>query len=356
MERDNDIRTDLEQSQGAERKAFAPLEGRNVPMTFKATRQYLTQAPKLERTLFSDLLKDAGINTEESYILESLPDGISEVDLAYFTIAIQQKLYNTSYLYGNEDINSGISRNHTKYISQLWGDDAYSGEINITLNELCNLMGIEKPQNIERRSKKKLLHALDKHRVGIYYTNSKGEKRAYESYLCRILETDKSLKKEKEGATTFHLWIHPIFAAGIANNFAELRQDTIPNYVKNLRANGLRRDFASIQLLKLIVCQDARKPFSIPFENLLKKIGLWETYKKNPKRTRAKLPKYFKALQDTGVIVGEPQQTTMGDGSIGFIFTPNPNYIRKRKTVINALTDAAGETKKKSKGKSKSKE
>ena len=349
MERDNEIRPDLEQGLGIERKSFKRIEGRSLPKTAKLGRPYLLQAHEVEPNLFTELMKSEEPNEEDVKLTMEPISGVSEVDLAFFTMAIQQKIYNVSYLYGNAD-NTGVSIIKNQRLSQQLGEPVYSGELYLTLNELCELMGMPNPQNTERQDVIKLLEAIDKRKViATFRKNGKNVK--YRGKISSFLE--EITIDEETKSTTLHLWVNPILIYGATNNFAEIRQDTIPVFVKSLKDNGLRKSVPAANLFRLLICQDRRKPFVVSIENLLQNIGLWKAYKVTKKRTLGKLSKLFKVMEDTGIITGEPQQTTMGDGSLGLIFTLNPDYIRPQKKDKSLLPDDAGTGKKRSRRRTK---
>jgi len=332
--REKDNNTDRETkksiiSEGKEAVAFTfePITGRHVPQTYKVARQYLTQAPQVEN-LFSKLMeRELGKDGGESYLISGL-DTISKTDFAYFTLAAQQILYNQSYLCGNEDTNSGISREIASKTRALLGDSIdhhlFSGEIIFTLNELCRLMyGEPQPQSIIRKRVENMIKTLHKEPIKVTWANGD----TTETYICNIRRRD---YRKKDGAVAYRLWLSPIFTENVKRNFAELPQDALPRLMDSLKKNKIQRTFAGAQLLKLLSCQDKRKPYKVGLDKLLNTLDRMEAFKKNKTRTIKDLWKLFKVMEDIGIITGLPREIDLADGTRGFVFRLNPNFVRPK--------------------------
>lgn len=318
-------------SKGIEEVGFKPIETRHTPNTFKAARRYLTQAPEVERNLFTQIMEKEATMAEAERGdvvvsgLEKLRGDISKTDIAYFLFAVQQILYNQSYCCGNEDINSGMRRHKSKSLSERYREDFYTGDIVVTINELCYLMwGTTQPWDWQRKEVIDIIEALHSTPLEINWVNGIRKGSYRKTPICTYNDC---FYNSKDNSLTYVLRLSPIFSDDVKRNYALFPQDALPRLNNTLKGERINRSFAALQLLRYLSRQDNKRK-AVSVENLLKELDLYKAYKKNRKRTMADLQKLFKVMENIGRIKGQPKQTTLGDGSLGLIFIINPEYAR----------------------------
>lgn len=283
-----------------------------IPKSFKAGRDYTVQSNDVEKNLFSDLIKQEA----SSYVVSGLPRVVSELDLSAFLFASQQILYNQSYIAGNTINNSGISQTLAKKITEATGIEQYSGEIVATLNEICKLAyGTKEPSTQQKKAMKALIDLLHTTPVEITYSNG----RKVKAYMCVKMYED---YRPEDNALAYNLHLNPILCQS-NKGWAELPQ----NIMFRLSEATKRRTPAHIKLLRQLSMQDKRKPFAIAIDDLLKRLGMWEAYKEQKKRTLNQLNKVFGDMVKIGIITDTPKQGTAANGVQTFIFTLNPNFV-----------------------------
>lgn len=261
---------------------------KNLPATFKMGRIVANKAGSIEHSIYE--------NAKGS--------GVSEFDLACYSFALAQALYNQSYQCGNTDINSGNQR----VTANMGG---YEGHIFVTRNDLCRYaFGVGNPSFKERKKMDHITNVVHRMPVKI-----KMRGKANEVPLC----SQKGPAITDKGAVAYHLVIHPIFCQNVKNNFAELPQDImlrLSNVVK-------RKTTAHIRMLRLLACQDKSKPLTRTIKAIVEYLGLAEAYKINKQRTIKQIKNCLDVMKEIGMLSGYLSE----EDNITCNF--NDNFLRK---------------------------
>lgn len=258
-----------------------------VPDTFKVGRDAQLQLSKVEHTLFEKVEQEKAAN----YIISGVTRKISESDFLSFQFAVEQILYNQSYIKKNLKTNSGLTQTQAIAMTEESGSTFYVGNIVATLNDLCRLAyGVAEPSTQQRAAMSSLIDTLHNNPVVIQYPN--GYTR--ESVLCARMDTFKG----KDGAITYNLHLNPIFCSNVERNFAELPQD----FMYKLNQSTERKTAAHLRLVRLLSMQDKRKPCVRYIPALVEEIGMGEQYKNQRTRTENQLRKMFEAMVNVGIL------------------------------------------------------
>lgn len=256
-----------------------------VPDSYKVGRDAQLQLSKVERNLFTDMEeKESG-----NYIISGLGRKVSELDFTAFSFAVGQLLYNQSYLSGNLDTNSGISKKKAKIGKNT---DQFSGEIVTSLSDICRLAyGVDKPDFRQKTTMSTLIDTLHKTTAKIRYPN--GDE--LESHLCLTMN---KYTREKDGAVLYDLFINPIFCSRVAENFSELPQDIIVRLSKATK----RKTEAHYLLIRLLSLQVKGRIFIRTIDVLLKELNLEAAYKEQRARTEKQLLSIFATMVKIKII------------------------------------------------------
>ncbi len=299
------------------------LDKQPEPPFFKVGRDAVLQLSKLERDLFTDMEETESGN----YIISGLTKQVTELDFTAFTFAIGQILYNQSYKSGNEDLNSGISRKRNNKISQQIGAEYYTGEIVVSLNELCRLAYGAEPTTEIKKKMAALIETFDKIPVKIKFPN--GDTR--ESRLCATME---KYTREKDGAILYKLYLNPIFGSRIISQYGELPQDVIAMLDKSCKEERQRKQAAHYLLIRWLSIQDKRQPHKLYIETLIHELRMEAYFKEN----RGKAEKQLLSVCNTMVGIGilrsyDTEYTIIGRRrrirSITFLLNPHYNRLDK---------------------------
>lgn len=294
------------------------------PPFFKVGRYAALQLSKVERNLFTDLEeKESG-----NYIISGLGKKISELDFTAFTFAVGQILYNQSYKYGNEDINSGFKREMDEATEET-GETLYLGNIVASLNEICQLgYGVEKPTTEHKKRLSAVIDTLDKNPVVITFPNT-GDK--LESKLCSFINR---YTRAKDGAILYHLILNPIFGSNIQKQFGELPQNVIASIEKSCRRKKQRKQAAHYLLLRWLSVQDKRVTHKLFIGTLVQELRMEIYYKKNKGMAERQILSMCDTMIDIGILNQyEVEYTQRGNRkSINSItFHLNKDYTRTTK-------------------------
>ena len=294
----------------------------NLPSTFKTSRDAGLQLSKLERDLFTDMEeKDSG-----NYIISGLNKKVTELDFTAFTFAVGQILFNQSFLHGNEDINSGIARKKSSQLSKDTGETYYSGDISVTLKELC-LKGYGADTSENRKRMDTLIDTIHNVPVEIKFPN--GHKR--ESILCARMSKE---TRPEDGAIEYELHLNPIFGSRIKSSFGELPQDVIKQLDSACKKKKQRKQPAHYLLLRWLCLQDKRTPHTLTIDTLLTELRMEDTYREQPTRTEKQLLAVCETMKDIGIL-SDFQATYRTSGKRNRLakitFTLNPAYLREPK-------------------------
>ena len=293
---------------------------KSLPTSWKMGRDAALQLAAVERTLFTDLEERESGN----YIISGLTKKITELDFTAFSFAVAQILYNQSYLSGNKDINSGISRKKNDIISEQIGAAAYSGVIVVTLNELCRLgYGVAEPSTEHKKKITALINTLHKTPVKIKFPN--GDE--LENYLCWIIS---KYTRAKDGAILYNLKLNPILGSRIQNQFGELPQDITERLSKATK----KKSVAHYNLIRWLSVQDKRYTHTLYIDKIISILRMEEDYKKNRSRADKKLLSVCESAKKIGILSEyTAHYATTGKGKYiqSIDFQPNPNFIRGQK-------------------------
>lgn len=302
-----------------------------LPKEQKVARTLITQAHKMQADLFSVLEeKKQATYPDGSIVYSALPSLISEYDFRAYILAAQLTLHDQSYICNNLEegkgkkktiINSGARRE----ISNLQSGDGtplYNGNIVVSLNDLCRVgYGIpdgKDPVTSQRNNMRKAIEVLDSNPIGMILPNG-DEKR---TYLIKIMEV---FKRKKDGAEMYHLVLNPIFTSN-AKGYGTMLRGATTRLSKYLASKGKTgkagKSAAHYAFLQLISIQDKRKEWHISLENLLQNLNLLEQFKKDKKRTTAKLESIFEAFYSIGLLQERPEETIPSTGIYSFKINP----------------------------------
>lgn len=287
-----------------------------VPDSYKLGRDSTLQLAKIERNLFTDMEeRDSG-----NYIVSGLNKKVTELDFTAFSFAVGQILYNQSYQSGNVETNSGISKTISRKMSKTFEEQAYTGDIVTSLNDLCRLAyGVEAPDQRQRKTMSTLIDVI--HSTPVTIQTPKGAK--IESILCACMEKYTA----EDGAISYNLHLHPIFCHGVANNFAELPQDL----TKRLSGATKKKTLSHYRLIRLLSNQDKRKPFVRTIAQLLADLALDEAYNKDRGRTEKQILSVIDSMKDIELLSSYDIEymTIRNKKAIGKItFHLNRDFIR----------------------------
>ena len=287
-----------------------------VPDSYKLGRDSTLQLAKIERNLFTDMEeRDSG-----NYIVSGLNKKVTELDFTAFSFAVGQILYNQSYQSGNVETNSGISKTISRKMSKTFEEQAYTGDIVTSLNDLCRLAyGVEAPDQRQRKTMSTLIDVI--HSTPVTIQTPKGAK--IESILCACMEKYTA----EDGAISYNLHLHPIFCHGVANNFAELPQDL----TKRLSGATKKKTLSHYRLIRLLSNQDKGKPFVRTIAQLLADLALDEAYNKDRGRTEKQLLSVIDSMKDIELLSSYDIEymTIRNKKAIGKItFHLNRDFIR----------------------------
>lgn len=294
-----------------------------LPPTFKKGRELTLQLAKVERDLFTEIEEQQSGN----YIIRGLELSVSPVDLEAFCMAIGQELYNQSYLYGNTEQNSGISRRIAEKLQIGTGISYHMGEVIVTLNDICRKgYGVENPDKSQKKAMEALIKTLDKHEAHITFSDGN----TLDAKLCVTL--NKYTDHKNGGAITYHLILNPIFCNKVATSYALYPQDVTLRLSKAIAKRKGKKTAAVYKLLNLLAIQDNRKPFVRHTAQLLTELALMEAYKMTPARIEKQLVSAFDVMCDIGIALKyeiEYYKSKRGRKAISKVtFTLNPNFAK----------------------------
>ena len=295
---------------------------KNLPPTFKTSRNAGLQLSKLERDLFTDMEERESGN----YIISGISKRVSQLDFTAFTFAVGQILFNESFLHGNEDVNSGIERREAKQLSRTTGEPYFSGVIAVTLKELC-LKGYGADTSENRKRMDTLIDTIHKAPVEIKFPNGDTLK----TYLC----TKQSVfQRAEDNATTYTLHLSPIFGIDIKHSFGELPQDVILQLDSACRKKKQRKQPAHYLLLRWLCLQDKRTPHTLTIDTLLYELRMEDYFREHPALAERQLLAVCEAMKDIGILSSfQATYSTSGKRQrlAKITFNLNPAYLREPK-------------------------
>lgn len=314
-----------------------------LPQEQKVARALITQAHKMQDDLFS-VLEHGRKNPDGSIVYSALPSIISEYDFRAYVLGAQLILHDQSYICNNleegkgknkEIINSGVKR-EVSNLQSADGRTLYNGNIVTSLNELCRIgYGIpedKEPTTAQRNNMKKSIETLDSTPIGIIYGN--GDER--QTYLIKVMET---FKRKRDGAVMYHLVLNPIFTSN-AKGYGTMLRGATTRLSLHLASKGKTgkagKSAAHYAFLQLISIQDKRKEWVISLENLLRHLNLTDYFKKDKKKTIAKLEGIFEAFHAIGILLEIPTPTLPPTGVYHFKINPD------QKKEMGSLDEVAG--------------
>ena len=288
---------------------------RKLPKEQKISRAVVLQSHILQRSLFEEL-ENPKPNESGEIIYSKLPSLISEYDFRAYMLASQLTLSDQSYLFHNEDINSGFIRDESNLTKDLQLLDEkkhsyHNGHISVTLNELCRVgYGIpegQAPSAAQRNNMRATIEAVDKTPIGVVYGN--GDQK--ETYLIKIM--GKYTRKE-DGSETYYLVLNPIFTS-YGKGYGIMMRGATTKLSQYLISKGRTgrggKSAAHIAFLQLLSIQRGEE-WKVSVGNLLQRLNLLEQYKKNKRRTLDRLKSIFEDFVGTGYIKEIPTITQDG--------------------------------------------
>lgn len=298
--------------------AGALISSENLPDFFKISRDATLQLSKIERDLFTDMEESQSGN----YIISGIEKNITALDFTAFTFAVGQILYNQSYKSGNTDINSGIKRKEAPKYSKDTGEEAYSGTIATSLNELCRLAYGTEPSTELKKKMATLIDTIDKKTVSIKYPN--GDTSLHR--LCVMM--DRYTRKE-DGAVFYNLQLNPIFGSRIKNQFGELPQDITAKLSKATR----KKTAAHYLLLRWLSAQDKRHPHPLTIDKIIQELRMEEFFRKERGKADNQLLSVCDAMVKIGILSKYETEYTSGKRRHikKITFYLNPIFIRDPK-------------------------
>lgn len=264
---------------------------KTLPTNFKVGRDSVLQLSAIERDLFTDMREAESGN----YIISGIQKYVTELDFTAFTFAVGQILYNQSYQSENTDTNSGLKKEKAKNLSNKTGLDLYSGNIIISLSELCRLAFGTNPTTELKRKMATLVETIDKKPVEIRFPN--GNK--LESKLCAIMN---KYTRKKDGAVIYDLYLNPIFGSNVQKNFGELPQDIIIKLDTSCKKKKQRKQAAHYLLLRWLSVQDKRSNHTLTIDTLIQELRLDDYYKKNRGMADKQLISICNTMIDIGML------------------------------------------------------
>lgn len=298
--------------------AGALISSDNLPDFFKISRDATLQLSKIERDLFTDMEESQSGN----YIISGIEKNITALDFTAFTFAVGQILYNQSYKSGNTDINSGIKREYAPKYSKDTGEQAYSGTIATSLNELCRLAYGTEPSTELKKKMATLIDTIDKKTVSIKYPN--GDTSLHR--LCVMM--DRYTRKE-DGAVFYNLQLNPIFGSRIKNQFGELPQDI----TAKLSEATKKKTAAHYLLLRWLSAQDKRHPHPLTIDKIIQELRMEEFFRKDRGKADKQLLSVCEAMVKIGILSKYEAEYSSGKRSHikKITFYLNPIFIRDPK-------------------------
>lgn len=315
------------------------LLNKQDPSLWKWGRDAALQLSSIEKDLFTDVREAESGN----FIISGLSKKVTELDFSSFTLAISQILYNQSCKSGNEDINSGISREKSEAISKLTGSEYYKGHILTTLNEICRLAYGTEPTTEIKKKMETLIDIFHKTPVTVRYPN--GDVR--ESYLCVTIDKD---FRKKDGAIEYNLYLNPVFGSRIKNQFGLLPQNITEILDKVCKKNKQRKTAAHYILLRLLSVQDKRQPFPRTIDRLIYELRMEEYFKKDKRKAEKQLLSICTSMKEIGILNSYEvfyRETVRGKRIEKINFHLNPNFAKNDSNTMAALeeTEETGDSK-----------
>lgn len=288
---------------------------KGLPSHFKIARDAALQLSKVERNLFTDMEEAQSGN----YIISGLTKKVTELDFTAFTFAVGQILYNQSYQSGNTDINSGVSRKKADKVSRQLGENAYKGEIIVSISELCRLAYGAEPSTETKKKMAALIDTFHKTPVKVKFPN--GDE--VENYLCVKMG---KYTREKDGAVIYDLYLNPIFGSRIQNQFGELPQDITAKLTNATK----RKTAAHYLLLRWLSVQDKRYPHTLTIDTILQELRMEEYFKESRGKADKQLLSICKAMVDIGILSDYKVEYSSGKRRHiqSITFHLNQNFIR----------------------------
>lgn len=288
---------------------------KGLPSHFKIARDAALQLSKVERNLFTDMEEAQSGN----YIISGLTKKVTELDFTAFTFAVGQILYNQSYQHGNTDLNSGVSRKKADKVSRQLGENAYKGEIIVSISELCRLAYGAEPSTETKKKMAALIDTFHKTPVRVKFPN--GDE--VENYLCVKMG---KYTREKDGAVIYDLYLNPIFGSRIQNQFGELPQD-----ITTKLSNATKRKTAAhYLLLRWLSVQDKRYPHTLTIDTIIQELRMDEYFKESRGKADKQLLSICKAMVDIGILSSYDIEYSSGKRRHiqSITFHLNQNFIR----------------------------
>ena len=130
---------------------------------------------------------------QERRAVYELVDKISDMDVIAFFLTLQQTVYNQSYKSGNEDVNSGLTRNIAEECSKDTGMTLYRADIKVLLIDFCrNAYGTENPTEMQRRKVEILFDIFHQYPKHVFINGAK--------ILCYLCTKESVEIRNKDGA------------------------------------------------------------------------------------------------------------------------------------------------------------
>lgn len=269
-----------------------------LPKTFPISRALTSTIAKAGNTiptLFPEL------NTGAEGIVITGDRKLTDYTFYALCYGFSRALFNQSYQKGNK-ANEGISKTDDEKlqaISKRIGEELYSGNIKITLSELCYLSFGHKPDTKEREKVKTMLELLDTEKIGLDLI-----------WADKIPEADKTTKLKRRliaiwdeeikgnGEIDYSITLHPYFSYNITSSYGLVPQD----FATRLSQVEKKKDERYYKLLFFLSKNIRGKEVKYYKSDILDLLDMRDTYKKDKTRTENTLHKYFDNLVKIGYL------------------------------------------------------
>ena len=266
-----------------------------IPKTFKIGRETQTQLANIKNSLFDGLTKE---ELEGCTLSPDFEDNVTKVDYAAFCMAVAHILSNQSYLYGNEEYNSGTKQEQAKDMTAFLGEKVYVGTIETTLTELCSKgYGEKKPTAKQRKAMRELIDNLDVIPVSLTTTDG----RTIRKWVCKKMSEDirGKFKNGLTGEVVYELALNPIFTYKVKSSYALFEQDTM----YRLSEATKKKTEAHYVLINIIAAHKKPLPLVRAIPSLITAFGIKdEVYLNQRKRTETQLISVFDDMVKAGFV------------------------------------------------------
>ena len=282
---------------------------RRTPPTRKMARLPILNNNPMQRSLFDELERQNEEGTLE--MTSKIPSLISDLDFNALLTGAMAVLSDQSYLYHNEEELSGMAKIKVPILGKDNKEvhNGYMGIIDVSLNELCiegyGYTSADKIQKIHKDGMIKAIEAVNSNAIAIKFPNG-------DIVECTLINKQLCYVRKSDGARMYRLILNPIFTAN-SMGFGVVPRGAITLIAQNLKGKKKRLNEAYHKFL-LLLAVTRGEVASISLENLLKRLELLDSFKKDRKRTIEKLELLFTTFLEERFILEMPEPIIPEDG------------------------------------------